>query len=143
MKNRNILKELRTNKNLTQSQLSSILKIGQATIAGYENGTREPHINILILYANYFQCSIDYLVGREDDFGNITVKTENSAELTSGEQTLLANYKKLPEDLRRLAETYVKKLVSLHETSIPTRIAPVPKTEPQPIPKKKTGITPA
>lgn len=48
-----ILKDLRKNRNLTQFQLSQALKIGQATIAGYENGSREPHINSLIAYANF------------------------------------------------------------------------------------------
>ena len=61
----NILKDLRKNQNLTQFQLSQALKIGQATIAGYENGSREPHINSLIAYANFFECSVDYLLGRK------------------------------------------------------------------------------
>ena len=65
------LKDLRKSKNLTQSQLAKILQIGQATIAGYESGTREPCISNLTAYANFFECSIDFLIGREDDFGNI------------------------------------------------------------------------
>ena len=87
-----ILKDLRKNRNLTQFQLSQALKIGQATIAGYENGSREPHINSLIAYANFFECSVDYLLGREDYFGNITIQTEKPALLPhdkhAGENTL-------------------------------------------------------
>ena len=135
--------ELREELNLTQTEIAEAINTSRTNIGRWEKGLNEPTASQLIKLAVFFECSVDYLLGREDDFGNITVKTEKSAELTSGEQTLLANYKKLPEDLRHLAETYVKKLVSLHETSIPTRIAPVPKTETQPIPKKKTGISPA
>lgn len=90
-----ILKDLRKNRNLTQFQLSQALKIGQATIAGYENGSREPHINSLIAYANFFECSVDYLLGREDDFGNITIQTEKPALLPQDEQKLLDVYRKL------------------------------------------------
>ena len=88
-----ILKDLRKNRNLTQFQLSQALKIGQATIAGYENGSREPHINSLIAYANFFECSVDYLLGREDDFGNITIQTEKPALLPQDEQKLLDVYR--------------------------------------------------
>ena len=60
-----ILKDLRKNRNLTQFQLSQALKIGQATIAGYENGSREPHINSLIAYANFLNAPlIIFLAGR-------------------------------------------------------------------------------
>ena len=67
------LKNLRKEHNLTQGQLAERLNIGQATIAGYESGSREPKINILMAYADYFECSVDYLIGREDDFGNILI----------------------------------------------------------------------
>ena len=91
----NILKELRKSRNLTQFQLSQILKIGQATIAGYENGSREPHINSLIAYANFFECSVDYLLGREDDFGNVVVQTEKPDPLPQDEQEILQIYQSL------------------------------------------------
>lgn len=133
------LKQLRENDDISQIRFAKEIGYSQASIAAWENGTREPGINTLIKIAQFFNVSIDYLVGKVQQ----EQKKEKNTELTSSEQTLLANYKRLPEDLRRLAETYVKKLVSLHETSIPTRIAPVPKTEPQQIPKKKTGISPA
>ena len=95
-----LLKDLRKNRNLTQFQLSQALKIGQATIAGYENGSREPHINSLIAYANFFECSIDYLLGREDDFGNITIQTEKPAPLPQDEQEFLTMYRALPSYLK-------------------------------------------
>ena len=111
----NILKDLRKNQNLTQFQLSQALKIGQATIAGYENGSREPHINSLIAYANFFECSVDYLLGREDDLGNITIHTEKPAPLPQDEQTLLNNFRKLPEDLRHRAAVYMQNLADAAE----------------------------
>ncbi|MDE5763522.1 MAG: helix-turn-helix domain-containing protein [Ruminococcus sp.] len=59
-----VLRELRKNKNITQTQLANELHISQRAYSHYENGTREPNIELLIDIANYYQISIDYLVGR-------------------------------------------------------------------------------
>ena len=118
-----ILKFLRKERNLTQEDLSKILKIGQATIACYENGTREPHILSLIAYANFFECSIDYLVGRSDDFGNVTII--NGAEsLPASEQTLLVTFRSLPPDLQRRASAYLAKLGELAEDEKTSTVQP-------------------
>lgn len=88
------LKELRKLHGFTQAYLSEKLNIGQATIACYENGTREPHISILSAYADFFQCSVDFLIGREDDFGNIMVNAKG-VQLSTDEETLLDLFRAL------------------------------------------------
>ena len=75
MRSPEIMKELRAEACLTQKELAEKLKLGQATIASYENGTREPHILSLIAYADFFDCSIDYLVGREEDVAKSAKKS--------------------------------------------------------------------
>ena len=60
------LKELRTERNITQLKLAMDLNMSQNTISRYENGEREPGIAELIKFADYFSVSIDYLVGRTD-----------------------------------------------------------------------------
>ena len=117
-----ILKDLRKNRNLTQFQLSQALKIGQATIAGYENGSREPHINSLIAYANFFECSIDYLLGREDDFGNITIQTEKPAPLPQDEQKLLDTYRKLDTVNKMRVSAYAEIRLEEQENRTPSTI---------------------
>lgn len=93
------LKNLRIENGLTQKELGERLNIGQATIACYESGQREPHILSLISYADFFECSIDFLVGRSDDFGNVVVdvgKTSQSKnKLTAEEKDLLNKFNKL------------------------------------------------
>ena len=61
------LKLLRKESGLTQTELAKKLKIGQTTIAAYENGTHDPQIFSLIAYADFFGCSVDYILGRESD----------------------------------------------------------------------------
>lgn len=60
------LKELRKSKNLSQIRLAMELNLNQNTISRYENGEREPGIAELISIADYFDVSVDYLIGRTD-----------------------------------------------------------------------------
>ena len=60
-----------------------------------EIGKNEPTANTLIRYADFFECSTDYLLGREDDLGNVTIKIEKPAPLPQDEQKLLDTYRKL------------------------------------------------
>lgn len=63
------LKELRLERGLSQQQLAKQIETTQSNIGRWENGTNEPTASQLIKLANYFDCSIDFLVGRVDDFG--------------------------------------------------------------------------
>jgi transcriptional regulator with XRE-family HTH domain len=61
------LKELRKKKGLTQLRLAMELNMTQNTISRYETGEREADYKTLILFADYFGVSIDYLLERTDD----------------------------------------------------------------------------
>ena len=63
------LKELRQTKSLTQLDVSSALKISDRLYAYYEsiNNLRMPSCHTLIKLANYFEVSIDFLLGRSDN----------------------------------------------------------------------------
>ena len=58
------LKMLRKSKNLTQKQLAENIGASESGIQNYELGTRKPTYDMLISLADYFDVSIDYLVGR-------------------------------------------------------------------------------
>lgn len=61
------LKEIRKKKGISQLKLAMDLNTNQNTISRYETGDREPGINELIKIADYFNVSIDYLVGRTEN----------------------------------------------------------------------------
>lgn len=61
------LKEIRKSKGISQLKLALDLNTNQNTISRYENGEREPGIRELIMIANYFNVSMDYLLERTDD----------------------------------------------------------------------------
>ena len=60
------MKELRKDKGLSQLQLSKELEYSRESICAWENGTREPSFDTLILIAQYFGVTTDYLLGLED-----------------------------------------------------------------------------
>lgn len=95
-----ISKFLRKEKNISQMQLANALNLSNGCIAMIEIGKNEPTANTLLKYADFFQCSTDYLLGREDDFGNITIQTEKPAPLPQDEQEFLTMYRALPSYLK-------------------------------------------
>ena len=60
------LKELRKSKRISQLKLAFDLNMNQNTISRYENMEREADYKTLILIADYFGVTLDYLLGRTD-----------------------------------------------------------------------------
>lgn len=61
------LKELRIKRGITQQRLAIELNLNQNSISRYESGLRKADYQTLILLADYFQVSIDYLLERTDN----------------------------------------------------------------------------
>lgn len=87
-------KQLRKEKGLSQVELAKALGISKACISMIEIGKNEPTANTVTRYADFFGCSTDYLLGRSDDLGVISIKTEKPA-LTKDEQEMLDIYRAL------------------------------------------------
>ena len=66
MKFGDILKELRTEKGLSQAQLSVATGISQSAIAKWELHKTEPTASALITLSRFFDESVDYLLGLAD-----------------------------------------------------------------------------
>jgi transcriptional regulator with XRE-family HTH domain len=60
------LKTLRLSKAATQEQVSVAVGIGLRRYAAYESGENLPRLETVIALADYFNVSLDYLVGRTD-----------------------------------------------------------------------------
>ena len=85
------LRNLRIEKNLTGEQLANAIGVKKTTISTWENGKAFPEIGTLIKLANYFDVSIDYILGR------------NNA--TSNDKTILDNL--IDEQLEK-AKSYIE-----------------------------------
>ena len=69
------IRNLREDKDLTQSELGKIFNVNQITISQYERGTRALSIEMLVLYAKFFNVSADYIIGlTQNPTPNWTIK---------------------------------------------------------------------
>ena len=64
---KNNLKMLRIERGLGQVELAEKLGLSKGIISLWENGLREPNMSSLIVIAQFFNVSIDYLVGLDGD----------------------------------------------------------------------------
>ena len=60
------IQDLRVDNDLTIKTISEYLGLHRDVYARYEKGIRDFPIDILIKLVNFYDCSIDYLVGRTD-----------------------------------------------------------------------------
>ena len=70
------LKELRENRRVYQREIADHLGLSFRGYQNYETGQSEPKIATLIAIADYYQVSIDYLVGRTDVPDLNTIRAE-------------------------------------------------------------------
>lgn len=67
--------ELRNEKELSQREMAKIMNVSQGTVNNWENSNTQPSIEQLILLADFFDVTVDYLIGRTDYF---TANKENT-----------------------------------------------------------------
>ena len=60
------LKNIRKKRNLNQQKVAMDLNISRKALSYYENGHREPSLQLLIEMSNYFNVSINYLITGEE-----------------------------------------------------------------------------
>lgn len=81
------IKELRKENNKNQTEIANYLNISQSNYGKYELGIIEPDIKTLVKLADFYNVTIDYLIGR--DFAN------DVGYLSDAERELLNNFKQL------------------------------------------------
>lgn len=62
----NRLKDLRIEKGLLQSDIAKIINKGERTVGFYETGERDMNTETLAILSDFFNVSIDYLLGKSD-----------------------------------------------------------------------------
>lgn len=60
------LRALRNSMKYSQMKFAEIFEIGQSSVFRYENGESSPPLELLVKVADYFDVSLDYILGRTD-----------------------------------------------------------------------------
>lgn len=60
------IKKLRQQYNLTQTDIAHLISVSQRQIQRYESNSQNIPISKLVILADFFDISVDYLIGRSD-----------------------------------------------------------------------------
>lgn len=85
------LRELRKGNNISQKKLSNYLNFGYTAIANYESGRNQPSLDTVKKIAQYFNVTVDYLIGASD-------YPRREQDITEKEAELLGIFRKINDD---------------------------------------------
>lgn len=95
-----VFKDLKAEKNVSLSKIAKETGIPITTLSNYVNRGSIPRCDQLNLLANFFNCSVDYLIGNED---NYTIPTTQGIQSLSQEEKDLIKYYRAIEKPAKLA----------------------------------------
>jgi transcriptional regulator with XRE-family HTH domain len=112
-----MIAELRKDKGILQKELAKYLGVSNGTVSNYETGVHNPEIETLIKLADYFNVSVDYMLGRIKFRANLDTLNHlvgsKDEKMTAGE--LLNDILSLNVEDRELLIEYLD-LLKLKET---------------------------
>ena len=114
-----ILRDLRTQKKETLQQCAKKLNLSVQVLSRYERCEREPDYKTLIRIADYFNVSIDYLLGRSESSAVSTPQAVSQVNYDDETTVILEILEKLPYGgkvlVRRFAELTYKDITQIQE----------------------------
>lgn len=105
------LKELRIERGLTQQQLADEIKCTRQAYSRYELGEREPDYETLIMFANFYNVTTDYILGLSNKKNDITPERLDNLgyDLTALENLSDNDIETIRNTIRVLVENLKKK----------------------------------
>jgi len=113
----NRLKQLRTEKELSQKELGKMVSVDKSTICLYESGGRQPNFKVMEKLADYFDVSLDYLIGRT--YGpDKTVAGKSTWDIEELFNTAKIMYqgKQIPAEIKQEILEYIEFLIHKRRT---------------------------
>ena len=109
----NRIRELRKARHMTLKQLGAVFGIAESTISQYETGKRQPDNETLLKLGEFFDVTVDYILGREEKaptlegertitFDDFTYAMQNETkDLTDMDKQILLSMAKQLNDARK------------------------------------------
>lgn len=103
------LKQLREEAGVSMYQLAQAIEVSNAAICKWENGIAEPKVSYLIKLSEFFECTVDYLTGKTDDFAMPkSIEISPPLKLTNREKQIIEDYRTLSPNLKTLLHETLK-----------------------------------
>lgn len=107
------LKELRKQKKLRQQDVADAINCSQAVYSRYENGEREPSKIVLNSLADFYNVSVDYILGRDQDV-DVHPSSDNDVEI----RFLARGGEHLSPERRKKVEALLASLMDLDDEAL-------------------------
>ncbi|MGN0327248.1 MAG: helix-turn-helix transcriptional regulator [Lachnospiraceae bacterium] len=93
---------LRSERELTQRDLASLLNVSNGAVGMWETGKRQPDLNMILNIAKFFDVSVDYLLGIEHskEINNLNFQIDGR-QLSPDEESLLQAFNQCSEECRQ------------------------------------------
>ncbi len=120
------IKYLRKEKGLSQAELATALNIGRSCLSMLEIGKNEPTASNLFLLAEFFGCSVDYLLGREDEASLVFTDKDRALGVVDNSPIALSKEERelihlFDEAEEKLGKDYVRGVKQLVRITIDTK----------------------
>jgi transcriptional regulator with XRE-family HTH domain len=112
------LKQLRLEKGLTLEQLAKDLNTTKVTLSRYENSVREPKSDTLKQLSDYFDVSIDYLLGESNEKRHITDDEKEVQVILEETRKKLENNEGLMFDGEPMSKEAIESLLQAMEIGL-------------------------
>ncbi|MBQ1453642.1 MAG: helix-turn-helix domain-containing protein [Ruminococcus sp.] len=117
METKEIIKELRKQKNLSAKEVAEGCEMSVGVYQKYESGERNLGVPALKALADFYNVSTDYLLGRTEIKAMAGGSPEEQLDVTAAEQEIIRRYTEFPENVRLLLLETIRKLVGLPEAA--------------------------
>lgn len=92
-----MLKKLRENKDLKQEDIARMMNVDRSTVGKWENGSSKPDYEKMIKLADFYNVTVDYLLGREE----VETIAAHQEEYTQEELDEIENFKNYVRSRRK------------------------------------------
>lgn len=79
----NVIRQLRKEKGISMKELGAFLGVTESAVSFYESGKRQPDYNTLMKIADYFDVSVDYLLGRNTQKNNAPLLSQKDVVINA------------------------------------------------------------
>ena len=104
------IKNLRIASGKTQQQVAVACGIKQGVYTNWETGRYAPNAENLARLADCFDCTVDYIIGRETEEGSVIIS--HGIELSNDEQEFIKLYRRLSNRQKFAAINFVKGMLA-------------------------------
>ena len=105
----NRIRDLRKQRNITMKQLGNIVGLAESTISQYETGKRQPDYETLLKLGEYFEVSVGYLLGAEQ---NKKPTPDNEDGLNEEKRKFIEKVSQMDDDVIAALNQLADKIIS-------------------------------